>query len=113
MGKYDGNSGISRLAKVLAGRMKQEGEGPLILDFGEILSNGSLKTNTFKVPIPKGNYSICRSAHMGNAGDVLTVTDTGEAVRIPEHMSGVKAGNRVLVAWIYNEAVVVDVIEKS
>ncbi|MGN0404467.1 MAG: hypothetical protein ACI4F1_04540 [Bariatricus sp.] len=113
MGKYDGNSGISKLAGVIGRRIAEYGEGPLILDFGEILSNLSLKTNTFKIPLPKGSYSICRGAHQGNKDETLTITQTGETVLIPESMRGVKPGDRVLVAWVQSEAVVVDIVQKS
>ena len=58
---FDGHPGTSKLASVLSQRMKRENESPLLLDFGEIQANGSLVTNTFPVPIPKGDYSVCRS----------------------------------------------------
>ena len=51
---YEGNSGISRLAAVLSERMRKESESPLIVDFGEVLEDGSLVTNTFPAPVPKG-----------------------------------------------------------
>ncbi|WP_373179829.1 hypothetical protein [Agathobacter rectalis] len=99
-------------------RTSQKTESPLTLDFGEIQANGSLKTNTFPVPIPKGDYTICRLA----AGLTLSTSEQSwlnkapsgvplhsHSVTIPE----VKAGDRVLVAWIQSEAVVIDVIEKS
>lgn len=87
---FDGNQGINRLANVLAQRMKKENNFPLVLDFGEIQANGSLITNTFPVPIPKGDYSVCKLAS-----------------------ENIEAGNHVLVAWVLNEAVVIDRIEKS
>lgn len=138
---FDGHRGISMLASVLVQRMKRENESPLVLDFGEIQANGSLLTNTFPIPIPKGNYSVCRSLTLGRAGELLTGTDKsgmhehqeglheghitgdgthshnggthGHTVLIPEKMRSVRAGDRVLVAWVQNEPVVVDIIEKS
>lgn len=92
---FDENSGTNKLANVIVSRIKKEGESPLFLDFGEIQENESLTTNTFPVAIPKGQYSICR------------------------HVSGVDefpalcVGDRVLVAWVSNEAVVIDVIKNS
>lgn len=86
---FEGNAGTNKLAKVLTKRMKQEGKSPLVLDFGEIQENGSLLTNTFPVPMPKGQYSVCRS------------------------LSYVTSGSRVLVAWVQNEAVVIDIITRS
>lgn len=87
---FDGHPGTSRLATVLSRRMKRENESPLILDFGEIQANGSLVTNTFPVPMPKGDYSVC-----GRVAGIALI------------------GNRVLVAWVQNEAVVIDVITRS
>lgn len=107
--------------------MKRENESPLILDFGEIQANGSLITNTFPVPIPKGDYSVCRSVN----GYMLATSESswtghlqddkhvhGSLSGVPSHshdvpMPKLKSGDRVLVAWVQNEAVVVDIIEKS
>lgn len=91
MERFDGHSGISRLASVLSGRMKKESASPLVLDFGEIQETGALVTATFPVPIPKGEYSVCRQYGRQIAG----------------------VGTHVLVAWVQNEAVVIDIIEKS
>lgn len=126
---FDGHPGTSRLAAVLSRRIKREKESPLLLDFGEIQANGSLLTNTFPIPIPKGDYSVCRQLTLGKTDEKLTKTKkdgehphpgVGEGgsshehtVLIPEKMRSLKAGDRVLVAWVQNEAVVVDLIEKS
>ena len=53
MDQFDGHPGTAKLAQVLDRRTSQKTESPLTLDFGEIQANGSLKTNTFPVPIPK------------------------------------------------------------
>lgn len=119
---FDGHPGTSRLASVLSQRIKKENESPLILDFGEIQANGSLVTNTFPVPIPKGDYSVCR--HVGSLS--FTISDGDHAghegqtgnYNTGEHTHTVKPpaiepGDRVLVAWVQSEAVVVDIVEKS
>lgn len=126
---FKGNPGINGLANVLSERMKRENESPLVLDFGEIQANGSLVTNTFPVPIPKGDYSVCRQLTLGSEGDELTVSkrdgrhihpdteeegsDHSHSVQIPEKMRSIGAGDRVLVAWVHSEAVVIDIIERS
>lgn len=133
---FDENTGINKLANVLIQRMKKEGENPLCLDFGEIQANGSLITNTFPVSIPKGQYCVCRQLTLGTAGDGLTKTEddgshqhnednSGDdlhkenegthqhTVLIPEKMRSLQAGDRVLVAWVQNEAVVIDIITNS
>lgn len=127
---YKGNPGANKLANVLSERMKREGEAPLVLDFGEILLDGSLVTNTFPVPVPKGDYSVLRGLTFGMVDDVLTTTslkeDDGEHeghsggtgshshdILLPEKMRSVGSGDRVLVAWVQNEAVVVDIVTRS
>lgn len=124
---FNGHPGTSKLAMVLSKRMKKETESPLVLDFGEILINYSLLTNTFPIPIPKGDYSVCRSIN----GYVLWTSETSwighkkddkhihsNPSKVEEHshdmpLPKLKPGDRVLVAWVQNEAVVVDVIERS
>lgn len=133
---FDENAGINKLANVLIQRMKKEGESPLCLDFGEIQTNGSLITNTFPVSIPKGEYCVCRQLTLGtvedeltktendgshthnegNSGDDLHKEDEGthqHTVLIPEKMRSLQAGDRVLVAWVQNEAVVINIITNS
>ena len=119
---FDENAGTNKLANVLCDRMKREGETPLCLDFGEIQANGSLTTNTFPVSIPKGEYSICR--HVGGVSFEISGGDhSGHENQTPKANTGshshaveppvVKAGDRVLVAWVQNEAVIIDVIVSS
>lgn len=119
---FDRHSGISKLASVMSERMKRENESPLVLDFGEIQENGSLVTNTFPVPIPKGDYSVCRhvgslsftileGSHAGHEGQTET-HNTGEHRHMVKPPS-IRPGDRVLVAWVESEAVVIDIIEKS
>ena len=120
MGGFDGHPGTSKLASVLSQRMKKENESPLVLDFGEIQANHSLVTNTFPVSIPKGDYSVCRhvgglsfiisgGVHEGHEEQTMSFHTGGHTVEPP----GIKPGDRVLVAWVQSEAVVVDIIEKS
>ena len=136
---FDSNPGTSRLANVLAGRMRKERDAPLVLDFGEIQANGSLITNTFQTPIPKGDYSVLRQLTLGDADSDCTETtkepvlniplelksvelESEEAIIIPSHqhsvilpqkMRSLTAGDRVLVAWVQNEAVVIDIVMRS
>ncbi len=125
---FDGHPGTNMLANVLCGQIKRENVRALDLDFGEIMENGSLLTNTYPVPIPKGEYSVCRQLTLGKTGEKLAKTkkdgqhshpSVGQAgsehehiVLIPEKMRSIKAGDRVLVAWVENEAVVVDIVTK-
>lgn len=138
---FDENSGTNKLANVLLDRMNKVNENSLVLDFGEIQANGSLLTNTFPVPIPKGQYSLCRQLTLGETGGLLSETredgshehregihsghisgngshahvggSHAHSVVIPEKMRSVGIGDRVLVAWVQNEAVIIDIIVSS
>ena len=122
-----GNPGANQLANTLAGMVDMRTDSPLVLDFGVIQSDMSLKTNTFGVPIPYGDYSICRSVTY-DSGVPLTQSyndgahghpDAGYGgahthnIRLPEKMYRIKPGDRVLVAWVDEEAVVVDIVFNS
>lgn len=107
MGDFDGHPGTSKLASVLSQRMKKENGSPLVLDFGEIQENGSLLINTFPVPIPKGDYTVCR--HVGG----LSFETSGGSHLHTVEPPVISPKDRVLVAWVQSEAVVIDVIVGS
>ena len=118
MDQFDGHPGTAKLAQVLDKRTAQKPATPLTLDFGENQANGRMKTNTFPVPFPKVDYTICRLS----AGLTLSTSEQSWLNKAPSGVPlhshsvtipAVKAGDRVLVAWIQSEAVVIDVIEKS
>ena len=168
MNPSSGNKGVNHLAQVLAGQSKkdQDRNSALVLDFGEIMDDYSLQTNTFSIPISVEDYHVCRQLTLGKTGDILAKTQeigspgSGEHnhkkvatlldsrglpctgtigipaagqpgppdppqssagsggdegahqhhVLIPEKMRRLKPGDRVLVAWVQSEAVVVDII---
>lgn len=168
MNPSSGNKGVNHLAQVLAGQSKkdQDRNSALVLDFGEIMDDYSLQTNTFSILIPVEDYHVCRQLTLGKTGDILAKTQeigspgSGEHnhkkvatlldsrglpctgtigipaagqpgppdppqssagsggdegahqhhVLIPEKMRRLKPGDRVLVAWVQSEAVVVDII---
>lgn len=111
---YEGNPGTNNLAKVLSGRMQKENASPLFLDFGSIQPDYGLITNTFPVPIPKSDYVVCRCVgglSVGTSGGEHSGHESGtgkhsHTVSLPS----IKPGDRVLVAWVQNEAVVIDII---
>ena len=124
---YDKSPGTSRLARVISNRVKNEMAAPLSIDFGRIQANGSLLTDTFPVPIPKGEYSVCRHLTLGQEGSDLAQVSGGEhshndgteggghthVMPVPEKMRSIAPGDRVLVAWVQSEAVVVDIVVSS
>ncbi|MCD8011656.1 MAG: hypothetical protein LUG99_00490 [Lachnospiraceae bacterium] len=85
-----GNSGMNKLARVISQRASQVSSqtgGDLVLDFGTILKDYSLRTDTFPIPIPRSDYYACSNAPISK-------------------------GNRVLVAWVQNDVVVIDAVGK-
>ena len=123
--------GVNKLARVMQKRMQDISASPLVLDFGSIQGDYSLKTNTFPIPIPKKDYMVLRQLTLGKKDDVLTKTQyegkendgthghvnasPGDSahrhdVLIPEKMRQIKPGDRVLVAWVGNDAVVLDIV---
>lgn len=111
---FDSNPGSSRLGEVLAGRMRKENASPQPLDFGTITPGGNLQTDTFGQVIPKGSYTVL--GHLKKEEEqILTEPGEGSGGVLHEHMVTLPGnmltdGDRVLVAWVQNEAVVVDVI---
>lgn len=125
------NPGINRLARVLTDRMQKEAANKIEVpfDFGVIMSDYSLQTDTYPEPIPNGEYLLCRQLTLGKKDEVLTRTqkigmkNDGRHpnvesahihdVLIPEKMASLLPGDRVLVAWVADDAVIIDVVEES
>jgi len=111
----EGNPGMNKMANVLGGMMSQVAEKPLTLDFGIINKDYSLTTNHFPCPIPKDKYSVNRSLTYDPI-EALTVTyPAGQHVhmhhiKLPKKMHWIKPGDKVIVGWIDNEAVVLCVV---
>lgn len=123
-----GNPGANRLANALGGMMAKAADTPLVLDFGVINADYSLTTNTFPKPVPKGEYSVCRTAGIHNPAVPLTQSYVDGShshpgagapglhqhdIILPETMYWIRPGDRVLVAWVQNEAVVIDLVIDS
>lgn len=118
--------GANQLANTLHRMMSgvaQAAAAPQI-DIGKINSDYSLTTNSFPRPIPKTEYSVCRSL-LYNPSVPLTETYVdGEhghpdasppgihshKVKLPKKMYWLRPGQKVLVAIIQNEFVVIDII---
>lgn len=118
------NSGATALANTMKKMIRGVSEQPPTVDIGIINSDYSLTTNRFPCPIPKEEYSVCRSL-LYNPSVPLTKTYTdgthshpgaGEPglhhheVILPTKMHWVKPGQKVLVAIVQNEFIVVDII---
>lgn len=112
------NSGVSKLAQVIAERIAGQTARPDVLELGTIQADMSLKTDHFEKPIPKGEYLVCRTLTLPN---LMTTTNiAGQDAHIhtvirPEQLSPLKPGDRVLVAWVNGgiDPVVIDVVVSS
>ena len=134
------NEGISKLCSVLQERMIKTTAKPPLLEFGEIQADYSLLTNTFPLSIPQKDYLVCRDltrnpgerfsqtqeqqgmhshgpsgghAQEGGTGEHVHPGTEGEHLHdviLPGSMRWLKPGDRVLVAWVGNDAVVIDII---
>lgn len=85
--------GAASLGGVIAERIAKQTEKPSVFDFGIIQSDGSLKTNNFNVAIPASQYLVL---HAALSGDYR-----------------IRRGQRVVVCWIGNDAVILGRAEKG
>ncbi|MBQ4494576.1 MAG: hypothetical protein II968_02305 [Selenomonadaceae bacterium] len=116
--------GTNELTNTLTGMIKGIANQPPVIQFGIINSDYSLSINGYKCPIPKSEYSVCRSLLYNPAVPLTeTYTDGGHThydvvpyethkhqVRLPKKMRWLKPWDKVLVAIIGNEFVVIDIV---
>lgn len=118
------NAGASKLTNTIRNMIKSTAVPPVAVDIGILNSDYSLTTNLFRQPIPKEEYSVCRSllydpsvpltqtyvdgAH-DHYGSVPTETHYHE-VKLPPKMYWLRPGQKVLVAIVQNEFIIVDII---
>lgn len=123
-GKARFNSGATALTNTLHSMIHSIADRPPVLDFGKINADYSLTTNTFPKPIPKNEYSVCRQL-LYDPNEPLTVTyidgnhdhygaverePHSHKVKLPLKMRWLRPGDKVLVAIIGNEFVVIDIV---
>ncbi|SDH05165.1 hypothetical protein [Marvinbryantia formatexigens] len=112
----NGNSGAAKFAAVMDARMKEHIPSDLKIDFAEITAGNGLKCNTFPEIIPAADYMVCRQLALGNTGDrlaeVKTTEDSGFAF-VPEKMRKIKPGDHVVVTWVQDTAVVIDIVMRA
>lgn len=118
------NAGASKLTNTIKNMIKSTAAPPVAVDIGILNSDYSLTTNLFRQPIPKEEYSVCRSL-LYDPSVPLTQTyvdgthshpGAGEPglhyheVKLPTKMHWLKPGQKVLVAFVQNEAIIIDII---
>lgn len=95
-----------------------------VLDFGIILSNYDLKINSYACPIPVTDYSVCRQllydpsvelteTYVDGKHEHPGIPRSGEhkhKVELPKKLAKLKPGQKVLVAIVANEFIVVDIV---
>ena len=123
MSKGDNSPGLSKLAGLIGKAIDDRKDTSLVLDFGVINEDYSLTTHTFPVPIKKDFYMVCR--HLRAVPDEDRWYTEGAGSHSHEGSEGASAGlhthkfqphevldkgDRVLVAWVQNDPVVVDVV---
>ena len=114
-------SGVGKLAQVLSERIGQQTQRPDVLELGVIKSDMSLLLDRFPIPIPWGEYLVCRSLTLPNPMATTTLTSIGDHgshshnVPLPSQLSPLKPGDRVLIAWVNDgtDPVVIDVVVSS
>ena len=135
-------SNIQRLGDTLNSRMKKTAGAavPTTIELGTINGDLSLTTDGLKTPIPKGDYMVslslthktyftynelnssAKSPHVHSGGEhgghdsgtgAHTHNDGLHDHRVPSVFRNLKAGDRVLVAWVGNEPIVVDIVVSS
>lgn len=77
------------------------GNKGITLELGTIGANMSLKVSSLGNAIPKGDYMV--SLHLK--------LDTTSG--LPSQLRGLRKGDRVLVAWVGTEPVVIDILVSS
>lgn len=114
-------SGMSKLAQVLSERIGEQTQRPDDLELGTIQGNMSLLIDRFPIPIPRGEYLVCRTLTLLDPLTATKFTSVGDHglhkhdVPLPPKMSPLKSGDRVLVAWVNDstDPVIIDVVVSS
>lgn len=110
------NNPIEELGKMMGDQMKRinQANKGVTLELGTIRDNMALSVSSLGNAIPKGDYMIALRLTAGS----LTIKTSKEeehlhSVDLPEKMRSLRAGDRVLVAWVGTEPIVVDIVVSS
>jgi len=67
----------NQLAQMLAGQISRQTASPDVLELGTIQGDMSLKVDRFPIPIPAGEYMVCRGVTLV-AGDRVLIGWTND-----------------------------------
>ena len=119
------SSNMQRLGDTLASRMKKTSDAavPTTIELGTINTNLSLTTDSLPTPIPKGDYMVnlmlaCGSYKTSSeththSGSDHSHSGGAHSHELPSGFRGLRAKDRVLVAWCGNEPVVIAIVVSS
>lgn len=127
------NSNMEALATLMSDRMKNtvNASSQIKIDLGRINGSMALVPDNFLVPIPKGDYLVnlmltgdmvtSKTEHTHSGGQheqeggsgAHTHTGGEHSHKLPDSHRGLKPGDRVLIAWCGNEAVVIAIVIPS
>lgn len=101
---------MQRLGATLSNRMKRTASGavPTTIELGIVNANLSITTDSLREPIPKGDYMV---NFMLTGGTYIGGGDHSHS--LPDGFRGLKAGDRILVAWCGNDPVVIAIVVSS
>ena len=103
---------LAGLLQSRMGRTVKKGTSLPPLELGTITANMGLQVDG--LPAPLADYMVCRQLTVGRETDVLARTEEAvehtHEILVPEKMRSLRAGDRVLVAWVSNNPVIVDIV---
>lgn len=114
------NSNIQQLGNILSNRMKATAKGfaTVPIELGTVNKNLSITTDSLQTTIPKGDYmvnlaltgsgTISGGSHGGHESGSGTHSHD-----LPSAFRGLRAGDRILVAWCGYEPVVIAIVVSS
>ena len=108
---------IEELANVLDSQVKKTvsaaNKNP-VLELGTIVGNMALSVSSLGNNIPKGEYMVSFRLTTGDLALKTNVEDDhAHSVTLPSQFRGLQVGDRVLVAWVGTEPVVIDIVTGS
>lgn len=107
---------IDELGKLLNAQMKRAATANqgISVELGSINSNMALVVGSLNNAIPQGEYMISLRLTLPKLLFETKETDTHtHEAELPEQLRPVQAGDRVVVAWVGTEPVVVDIVVSS
>ena len=104
---------MQRLGNVLADRMNRtaQANSTLPLELGTINGDGSLKTDSLTGNISPADYMVdIRLTAASYETSKITLDGEEHNHKLPSAFRQLQAGDRVLVAWVGNEPVIVAIL---